>query len=158
MVIQVSALELSSNSFRNGKRIPAKYTADGDNMSPSVYWSSAPPETSEFALICDDPDAIGGTFTHWAIYSIPAPYEGLHDGVPQVQELDNLVMQGLNSAGKIGYTGPAPPPGKVHHYRFHVYALDARLGLPAGITKMELLAAMRGHVIAEGEIVGLYGR
>lgn len=151
-------LRVSSPAFEDGGRIPARYTADGDDVSPALAWAGAPPGVSEFAIICHDPDAPGGPFTHWVIYGIPGSYDHLDDGVMQVAELDNGAMQGKNHFGKIGYGGPSPPKGRPHHYRFRVYALDAKLDLPSGISKDELRKAMQGHVIAEGEIVGLYGR
>lgn len=157
MATQVTAMEVSSPAFQDGGRIPAKYTADGDDMSPPLNWSPAP-GVSEYALICDDPDAPSGVFTHWVIYNLPSGYTGLPEGVSQEQDLPDGSMQGVNSMGKIGYNGPAPPPGKPHHYNFTVYALDVKMDLPPGITKNELLTAMKGHIISQGKLTGLYGR
>jgi len=158
MECNATMLNVTSPAFPDGGRIPVRYTADGDDLSPPLSWSHAPAGTSEFALICEDPDAPGGTFTHWVIYDIPSNYDHLDDGMMQVAELDNGAMQGKNSFGKIGYGGPAPPRGKPHHYIFRIYALDAKLDLPAGIAKDELLKAMQGHIMAEGCLTGLYGR
>jgi Raf kinase inhibitor-like YbhB/YbcL family protein len=158
MRTKVTMLNVSSPAFGDGERIPVQYTADGDNMSPPLRWSGAPDGVVEYAVICEDPDAPRGTFTHWVIYGIPANYDHLDDGIMQISELDNRAMQGKNSAGGIGYTGPSPPPGKPHHYEFKVYALSAKLDLPAGITKEELRKAMEGYVLAKGMITGLYGR
>jgi len=158
MARQVTALEVTSTAFKDGDRIPVKYTGDGDDISPPLNWSHGTGNISEFAIICDDPDAPSGVFTHWVIYGIPGGYTGLPDGVPQVAELDDRSMQGKNSFGNIGYNGPAPPKGKPHHYNFTVYALDAKMDLPSGITKSQLLAAMKGHVIAQGTLTGLYAR
>lgn len=158
MARQVTAMDVTSPAFQDGGRIPVKYTADGDDMSPAINWSHAPEGTGQFVLICDDPDAPSGTFTHWVIYGIYGNKTGLPEGVPQIEELDDRSMQGVNSFGKIGYGGPAPPKGKPHRYIFKLYALDARMDLPAGIAKDKLLKAMEGHVIAEGTLTGLYGR
>lgn len=151
-------LSVMSPAFKDNERIPVKYTADGDDMSPPLKWMDIPEGVTEYALIVEDPDAPGGTFTHWVIYGIPGNYDHLDDGVPQVEELDNGAMQGPNSGGKIGYMGPSPPKGKPHRYIFTLYALDAKLDLPAGITKEELRTAMQGHIISEGKLTGLYGR
>ena len=157
MAIQVSALDVTSPAFKDGGRIPVKYTADGDDMSPPLNWSQVK-DVSEYALICDDPDAPSGLFTHWVMYNIPSGYTGLPDGVRQEEELDDKTMQGLNSMGKIGYNGPSPPPGKPHRYMFKVYALDTKLNLPPGITRDKLLTAIKDHVITEGTLTGMYGR
>ncbi|MGE5548889.1 MAG: YbhB/YbcL family Raf kinase inhibitor-like protein [Bacillota bacterium] len=158
MMLEIIEMDVTSPDFRNGERMPVKYTADGYDMSPPLRWSGAPEGTAEFAVICDDPDAPGGTFTHWVIYKIPGNYDRLDEGIMQVAELDNGAMQGKNSFGRIGYGGPSPPKGKPHRYIFTVYALDAKLDLPAGITKDQLQRAMQGHVIGMGKLIGLYGR
>jgi Raf kinase inhibitor-like YbhB/YbcL family protein len=153
-----SQLSVRSSAFGDNQRIPVKYTADGDDMSPPLQWSEIPEGVAEYALIVEDPDAPRGTVTHWVIYGIPGSYDHLDDGVPQVEELDNGAMQGKNTRGEIGYMGPSPPKGKPHRYKFTLYALDAKLNLPAGITKEELQKAMQGHIISEGELTGIYGR
>ncbi|CAJ35626.1 conserved hypothetical protein [Methanocella arvoryzae MRE50] len=157
MATQVMALDITSPAFKDGERIPVKYTADGDDMSPPLNWSRVE-NASEYVLICDDPDAPGGTFTHWIMYNIPSGFTSLPAGVRQEEELDYGAIQSKNSMGNPGYNGPSPPPGKPHRYIFKLYALDARLNLPAGITKDQLLTAMKGHVIAEGSLTGIYGR
>ena len=158
MQTKVKLLNVTSPAFRDGDRIPVRYTADGDNMSPPLHWSGAPAGVAEYAVICEDPDAPRGTFDHWVIYGLPANYDHLDDGIRQSPVLDNGAMQGKNSMGTVGYTGPSPPPGKPHRYQFKVYALSARLDLPDGITKEELRKAMDGYVVAKGMITGLYGR
>ncbi len=158
MESKVKLLEVTSPAFEDNDRIPVRYTADGDDMSPPLRWQGAPEGVAEYAVICEDPDAPGGIFTHWVIYNIPAGYDHLDDGIMQVSELDNGAMQGKNSFGKIGYGGPSPPKGKPHHYIFTVYELDAKLDLPAEITKDELRKAMEGHIISQGKLTGLYGR
>lgn len=151
-------LSVTSPAFKDNQRIPVKYTADGDDMSPPLKWADIPEGVAEYALIVDDPDAPGGVFTHWVIYGIPGSYDHLDSGVPQVEELDNGAMQGLNTRGKPGYMGPSPPKGKPHRYIFTLYALDAKLDLPAGISKDDLKKAMQGHIISEGKLTGIYGR
>ncbi len=153
-----SRLSVTSPAFTDNGRIPAKFTADGDDMSPPLQWSGAPDGVTQYAIIVDDPDAPGGVFTHWVIYGIPGSYDHLDAGVRQESELDNGAMQGPNHMGNIGYNGPSPPKGKPHRYIFTVYALDAKLDLPAGTSKEELIKAMQGHIISEGKLTGLYGR
>ena len=153
-----SQLSVTSPAFEDNGRMPARYTADGDDLSPPLQWADAPDGVAEYALIVEDPDAPGGTFTHWVIYGIPGNYDHLDDGIMQISELDNGAMQGKNSFGQIGYGGPSPPKGKPHRYIFTLYGLDAKLDLPAGIAKEELKKAMRGHIVTEGRITGIYGR
>jgi len=147
-------LVVTSFAFGDGERIPRKYTGEGENVSPPLSWSGAPEGTEEFALICDDPDApMAEPFVHWVVYNIPAERGHFEEGKARG------ATEGKNGFGKIGYGGPMPPRGHgVHHYHFRVYALDTKLGLKPGVTKKELLGAMRGHVLAEGELVGTYER
>jgi Raf kinase inhibitor-like YbhB/YbcL family protein len=158
MQAKVKLLDVTSPAFGDNDRIPVRYTADGDDMSPPLRWQGAPEGVAEYAVICEDPDAPHGTFIHWVIYNIPGNYDHLDDGIMQVSELDNGAMQGKNSFGKFGYGGPAPPKGKPHRYEFKVYALGAKLDLPAGITRDELVKAMDGYVVAKGKLTGLYSR
>ena len=113
-------------------------------------------------MIVDDPDApTAQPWVHWVIYKIAPEVEGLAEGIPADAELSSPAgaLQGKNTAGEIGYHGPMPPPGHgVHHYHFKLYALDKQLDLKAGANKQELLAAMEGHILAEGELVGTYQR
>lgn len=151
---------LTSKAFRNNQAIPAKHTADGRDVSPDLSWSAPPKGTTEFALVCDDPDAPRGVWTHWVLYGLPAAQRGLPEAVPTTETLPKLggAKQGRNSFGSIGYRGPAPPPGAVHHYRFRLYALNAPVTLRAGAQQAELERAMKGHVLARAELVGLYSR
>ena len=154
------AWTLSSTAFKNGERIPRKYTGDGDDVSPPLSWTSPPAKTVELALICDDPDAPRGTFTHWVLYGLPASTTALPENVPKTETLPKLggAKQGRNSAGKTGYLGPSPPPGPVHHYHFMLYALDAKLDLKPGATAKDLRKVMEGHALGQTELVGLYSR
>jgi Raf kinase inhibitor-like YbhB/YbcL family protein len=151
-------LTVGSPAFMQGDRIPAKYTCDGEDVSPPLNWSSGPAATESYALIVDDPDAPGGSFTHWLMYNVPPNVTRLEEHVTALERLGDGTLQGKNSYGRVGYGGPCPPPGKPHHYRFNVYALDTRLMLGPGASKDSLMTAMRGHVLAQGELTGIYGR
>jgi Raf kinase inhibitor-like YbhB/YbcL family protein len=151
-------LVVSSSAFVPMGAIPVRYTCDGDNLSPPLSWFGAPKGAVSYALVMDDPDAPGGTFVHWVVYDLPAGTESLQEGVPAVDRLPGGGAQGKNSAGRTGYTGPCPPRGPAHHYRFTVYALDKALGLPPGASQSDVADAMAGHVVAWGQLVGTYQR
>lgn len=149
---------LSSTAFEQGKLIPGRFTCDGLDMSPPLQWSGLPEGTKALALICDDPDAPVGTWDHWLIYDLPPSLAGLPEGVGQSSPVPSGAVQGKNSWSKLDYGGPCPPPGKPHRYFFRLYALKAPLGLEAGAAKAELLAAIKGQLLATAELVGTYGR
>ena len=151
-------IELSSTAFGEGENIPKRYTGDGADVSPPLRWSEPPPGTESFALICDDPDAPRGTWVHWVLFDLPGDRRELGEAVPAEEVLPGGGKQGKNDFGKVGYGGPAPPRGKPHRYFFKLYALDTTLGLDPGVTKDRLVAAMEGHVLAEGQLMGRYGR
>ena len=151
------AFTLQSSAFQNGGSIPKKFTCEAADVSPELTWSGAPEKTQSFALIADDPDAPMGTWVHWVIYDLPTNTAKLPEGVPN-QEQAASGAQGKNSSGKIGYGGPCPPPGKPHRYFFKLYALDSKLNLKPGARKPEVEAAMKGHVLAQAELMGKYGR
>jgi Raf kinase inhibitor-like YbhB/YbcL family protein len=151
-------INLSSTAFQEGETIPKQYTGDGKDVSPPLTWADPPEGTKSFVLICDDPDAPRGTWTHWVLYNLPADQRKLDEGVPTDESLANGAKQGKNDFGKVGYGGPAPPRGKPHRYFFRLYALDTTLGLPAGATRDKVVGAARGHVLAEGQLMGHYGR
>jgi len=155
-------LTVQSSAFKANEPVPKKHTGDGEDVSPALGWSGAPANVKEFALICDDPDApTPQPWVHWVIYKIPAATTALPANVARNETLTTPAgaVQGKNSWGTVGYRGPAPPRGHgVHHYHFKVYALDAALDAPAGLTKEQLLARMKGHILAEGELVGTYQR
>jgi hypothetical protein len=149
-------LYLTSTAFVHGQPIPQQQAFDYQNLSPPLHWTGVPPATKSLALICDDPDAPRGTWVHWVIYDLrPATVE-LSEGVPASPELANGAQQGVNDFKRIGYGGPAPPPGKPHRYFFKLYALDLNPDLKPGLTKAELLKAMNGHILAEGQLMGTY--
>jgi len=148
---------LKSDSFSDGGMIPAKYTCDGANISPQLSWDNAPKDTKSFVLICEDPDAPMGTFTHWILYDIPADVHELPENLPKDKVLPNGAKQGIADFKKIGYGGPCPPSG-THRYYFKLYSLDTLLNLEPGLKKEDILKAMNGHILAQGQIMGKYTR
>jgi Raf kinase inhibitor-like YbhB/YbcL family protein len=152
------SFSMTSAAFRDGDTIPTRYTGDGEDVSPPLTWPEPPPEAKSFALIADDPDAPRGTWVHWVAYRIPAELRELNEALPKKPEAPNGILQGKNDFGKVGYNGPAPPPGKPHRYFFKLYALDFVPTARPGMTKQELLAAIEGHVIGEAQLMGTYGR
>ena len=151
-------IRLSSPAFQEGETIPRAHTADGKNVSPRLTWGDAPEGTASFALVCEDPDAPRGTWTHWVLFNLPAGTTGLPEGTATDKELPNGARQEKNDFGKIGYGGPSPPKGPPHRYYFKVYALDTKLDLSAGASRADVLGALKGHVQAEGHVMGKYGR
>ncbi|MDN3509781.1 MAG: YbhB/YbcL family Raf kinase inhibitor-like protein [Candidatus Jettenia sp.] len=150
-------IEIKSSAFEEGGMIPQKYTCDGEDISPPLSWNSVPNGTKSLALICDDPDAPMGTWVHWVLFNLPANIQGLLENRPHQKTLENGAKQGITDFKKIGYGGPCPPSG-THRYYFKLYALDTEINLDAGITKQQLLKAMEGHIIAEGQLMGKYKR
>ncbi len=151
-------IQVTSSAFEPGGAIPKKFTCDGPDVSPALNWTDPPAGTQSFALIADDPDAPVGTWVHWVLYDLPSVTRSLAENVPKQEQLPNGARQGRNDFGRIGYGGPCPPPGKPHRYFFKLYALDAKMNLKAGATKAEIEKAMRGHILAQGELMGRYGR
>jgi Raf kinase inhibitor-like YbhB/YbcL family protein len=152
------SIVLSSAAFQSGGTIPKKFTADGVDQSPPLAWSELPAGTKTLALICDDPDAPHGTWVHWVLFDLPGQSRELEEGVPTEGSLSNGAKQGKNDFGRIGYGGPSPPKGKPHRYFFTLYALDVAANLPSGASKSQLLEAMKGHVLSQGQLIGKYGR
>ena len=152
------AFAISSTSFTNRGDVAKKFTCDGADVSPQLSWSEPPAGTKTFALLVDDPDAPVGNWTHWTLWNLPAETRHLAEGVGQGAQLPDGSQQGLNDFGKGGYNGPCPPPGKPHRYYFKLFALDTKLALMADTTKRELEAAMKGHILAQTEWMGRYGR
>ncbi len=151
------SLTISSAAFASGQSIPAKYSCVGREVSPPLTWSGAPANTKSFALIVDDPDAPGGTWVHWVMYNIPAAASDLPEAVQPGGQLSDGSLQGKNSYGNLGYNGPCPPSG-THRYFFKLYALDAMLNLSAGTSKQQLISAMQGHILAQGEWMGTFSK
>ncbi len=152
------SLAITTTAFSQGGAIPKIHTCDGADSSPELSWSGVPAGVRSFALIADDPDAPVGTWTHWIIWNIPPQATHLPGGVAKDATLSDGTRQGRNDFQRLGYGGPCPPPGKPHRYFFRPYALDATLDLRAGAGRDELERAMKGHVLAQGELMGRYGR
>ena len=155
---------VGSPTLKMDQTMPRDYTPDGRNVSPPLTWTNVPAGARELAVICEDPDAGNPPpFVHWVIYRIPATAKGVPEGVPidpaapMPAEIAGAV-QGTSGFRRAIYRGPAPPPGKPHHYHFVVYALDANLDLKPGLVRAELLEAIKGHVIGQGELVAIYER
>ena len=158
------AIVVRSPSVAPDQPIPRDYTADGRNISPPIGWTNVPSGTKQFALVVEDPDAGNPPpFVHWVLYNLPPTATGVPEAIsidpqaPMPREIAGAI-QGVSGFRRPIYRGPAPPPGKPHHYHFVVYALDADLGLKPGLTRADLLAAIRGHVIGQGELVATYER
>jgi hypothetical protein len=146
------AMELKSDAFTNGQSIPVKYSCRGSNISPALAWSNAPSGTQSYALIVDDPDAPAGTWVHWVVYNIPSSTTSLQENA----DTSNLSV-GKNSSGNMHYDGPCPPSG-THRYFFKLYALDSQLSLSPGASKEQLLNSMKGHILAQGELMGTFSK
>jgi len=149
---------LNSSGFADGSPIPSKYTCDGNDVSPPMKWSGVPDGTKSLALICDDPDAPAGIWVHWVMYNIPATVTELPEGVPTSDAVLGSARQGVNDFRRIGYGGPCPPRGNPHRYYFKLYALDTELTLKPKATKKDVVNAMQGHILAEGQLMGTYRR
>ena len=149
------AFSLTTSAFPGGV-IPKKFTCDGADVSPALAWTDPPRGTASFALIADDPDAPAGTWVHWVIYDLPATARGLPEGVPRDPQHRDGSRQGRNDFGKIGYNGPCPPRRSVHRYYFKLYALGRRMDLKPGASKSDVERAMKGHILAQAELVGTF--
>lgn len=146
----MAELLVKSPVFEANKHIPRKYSCDGDEINPPITIDGIPKEAKTLVLIVDDPDAPMGTFDHWVVWNIPPSSSKIGENTVPGTE-------GLNSARQRGYMGPCPPSG-THRYFFKVYALDAELKLGAGTKKKDVEKAMQGHILAKGELIGLYSR
>ena len=144
-------MKLESSAFKQGQKIPVKYTCEGENVSPPLTIINIPPRTVSLALILDDPDAPHGTFDHWIAWNILPAQTVIGEGA-------SLPVLGLNGYRETNYKGPCPPAGKLHHYHFRVYALSKKLEIPAGSTKQQLELAIQGHILEKAELVGTYQR
>lgn len=140
-------ITVESDAFKQNEMIPTKYTCMGEDVSPPLTFANIPPQTKSLAIIMDDPDTSRGTFVHWVAWNIPV--------TSAIAENEILGIQGKNGKGTNGYFGPCPPSG-IHRYFFKIYALDTMLKLDVNSDKQALLAAMESHILASGELVGLY--
>jgi len=156
-----SALRLPETDIGRGRR-PERREESRPGRSPSLLphepVGEPPAETRSFVLIVDDPDAPGGVFTHWVLFNLPVGSRELPEAVPTQAQLPNGSLQGKNDFGGIGYGGPCPPPGRPHRYQFALYALDQPLDLKAGASKKQVIGAMQGHILAQGQLTGTYQR
>ena len=154
----VYKMNIYSNVFKNNQMIPSKYTCKGENISPPLNWDSIPENTKSLVLIVDDPDAPMGTWIHWVLYNIPPTLNNLSENIEQNKTyIDSGMIQGINSGKYIGYQGPCPPSG-THRYFFKIYALDIAIEPVEKMTKSQILKAMENHIIAHGELIGLYSK
>ncbi len=150
-------IKVTSPAFEDGGLIPPKYTCDGADISPPLQWDAVPEGTESIALISDDPDAPVGTWVHWVLFNLPADTTELAENIPPDKTLANGARQGTSDFGTIGYGGPCPPSG-THRYFFKIYALDTKIDLAAGANKRDLLKAMEGHILTQGQLIGKYKR
>ncbi|HWI17393.1 MAG TPA: YbhB/YbcL family Raf kinase inhibitor-like protein [Vicinamibacterales bacterium] len=162
-----ATITVTSPTLKANEVVPIDHTADGKNVSPALTWSGAPANTKQFALIYDDPDVAFGnppqSFVHWVVYNIPATAKGLPAELPMDAVLTAPAeiagtIQGMSGFRRTGYRGPAPPPGKPHHYTWTVYALDAELKLEQGLNRNQLMEAMKENIIGQGSLVAIYER
>lgn len=151
LALLAAVFALVSPAFHAGGSIPARFTCAGRGLSPPLRWSGVPRGARTLALRVDDPDAPGGTFTHWTIWNLPVRSNGFAANA-------RWRFQGTNTFGRIGYSGPCPPAGPPHHYVFRLFAVDQSLALRRGATVSQFAAALRGHVVASTKLVGLYRR
>lgn len=144
-------MKITSPAFQEGGNIPSKFTCDGGDTSPALHIADVPSGAKSLALVVDDPDAPSGLFTHWMVWNISPQTATVGEGSAPKG------VQGANDFGKSGYGGPCPPSG-THRYYFKIFALDRELNLPAGARRGQLDAAMKGHVVAQGELMGRYSK
>lgn len=153
-------MEITSEAFAQGERLPDTYAREHQDLSPPLKWSSVPEQAVTLALICDDPDAPIGTWTHWLVWGLSAERTALPEGVEPKPTLPNLdgARQGTNDFGDIGYGGPRPPRGETHRYFFRLYALSKPLALHPGANDSEVHAALEGKILAQAETMATYSR
>lgn len=149
----MTSIKILSPAFGPNQKIPKRYTCDGENISPPLVISEVPPETLALVIIMDDPDAPVRNWVHWLVWNLPPQFNNLPEGNPPPSSI-----QGINDFGNEGYGGPCPPPGAEHRYFFKIYALDTILELPKNAKKSLLESAMTGHILAQTELIGIYGR
>jgi len=154
---QPMTIQITSPAFSEGNPIPPKYTCDKEDISPPLAWTGIPTQAKSLALIVDDPDAPVGVWVHWVVFDMPPGLDSLPEGVAKTPTVAGIGAQGITDFRKPGYGGPCPPKGKPHRYFFRLYALDRLLNLPAGAKRAEVDQAMQGHVLATGQLIGIYG-
>ena len=155
---QTGPVRLKAEAFKPESDIPAQFTCDGSNVSPALAWTAPPAGTESIALVMEDPDAPARTWIHWVVYDLAATERGLPEDVAPTATLPSGAKQGRNDFGRLGYGGPCPPPGPAHRYWFRLFALDTKLDLKPGAARAQLERAMRGHVLAQADMMARYGR
>ncbi|HXN33655.1 MAG TPA: YbhB/YbcL family Raf kinase inhibitor-like protein [Polyangiaceae bacterium] len=151
--VALGSLAVTSRSFPPSRAIPVDYTCDGADKSPQLTWSAPPAGTQTFAILAEDPDAPGGTFTHWIAYNVRGDAREL----PETADPSTLGgTVGNNDFNRPGYAGPCPPKGELHRYYFHVLALNAAIDVKPGATREAVDGALSGHVLAQGVLVGTF--
>ncbi len=154
----MNTMKLTSSAFHEGEPIPARFTCTGLNFSPPIAWMDLPSGSSSLALVCEDPDAPMGTFTHWVLYNMPSSIKSLPEGIPQGELAHGFGAQGVNDFRHFGYEGPCPPPGKFHRYYFTLFALDSTIPLPPGLNGLQLQKRLQNHILAKATLMGLFKR
>jgi len=150
----VATIAVTSHAFSEGGPIPVDHGCDGKDTFPGVIWSAPPPGTRSLTLIVDDPDAPGGTFTHFIAFNLSPDLRALREGTDPGKEGARL---GRNGFDAIGYNGPCPPKGEEHHYRFTLYALDTQLRASEGAKRNDIEQSMNGHLLGQGTLTGRFG-
>lgn len=151
-------ITLTSTAFKPGEPIPKKYTCTSDDVSPELSWSGVPASAKSLVLICDDPDAPRGTWVHWVLYDLDPKTTSLPENVAKDRAGPAGSKQGTNDFKRIGYGGPCPPPGAPHRYFFKLFAIDKSLGWDAGAAKADVMRALEGHIVGQGELIGTFQR
>ncbi len=150
----------SKSGVEDGEPIDQRYSCDGDDVSPALAWEGVPEGSAGLALLMEDPDAPGGTFTHWLVYGLDPAESGLPEGLPHLRDVTGppALRQGSNDFGTLGYGGPCPPEGTPHNYVFTLYALDEATALEGGASVDDLRAAIEGHILGEATLAAPYSR
>jgi Raf kinase inhibitor-like YbhB/YbcL family protein len=151
--VVLGSLTVTSSSFPSNGAIPVDHTCDGADRSPQLTFSAPPAGTQSWAIVADDPDAPGGTFTHWIAYNLRGDLRALPEGADPATQGG---VVGTNDFNRLGYSGPCPPKRELHHYAFRVFALNHPIGAPPGATREVVDRAMSGHVLAQGALVGVF--
>ena len=151
-------LELKTTAFAPGGTIPTQFTCSGSNESPALFWNQPPARTQSLVLIVDDPDAPAGDWVHWVVYNLPASARQLPGHVPPGDGVAGGGKQGVNDFSRPGWGGPCPPPGTPHRYFFRLYAVDTVLTVQGSARRQKVDAAMKGHILAQAELMGTFSR
>lgn len=150
-------MTIRSSAILPDGSMSVEFTCKGNNTSPPLSWEGIPPAAKGLAVVIRDPDSPSGLFTHWLVADIPPSSQGFTKGISKGSSLPASAVEGKNSAGTIGYTGPCPPPGLAHRYVIRLYALDTPSGLGPGFSYSDLEKVITGHELAQGEITATFG-